>query len=414
MLSATTYSIVILSIIIFEFVFERVIATLNNAWRSKTPVAELADLYDEEEYQKQQAYGRVNSRFAWLTSGVSLLGILVLLLLDGFAVVDGAVREYVQEPILITLAFFAVLGLASDLLSMPFSIYSTFVIEERFGFNKTTVKTFILDRIKGYLLAAVIGGVLVTAVVWIYNNTGENFWWIAWAVMSGFTLLATTFFAPLILPLFNKMIPLEEGELRVAIEQYCAEVGFTIKNLYVMDGSKRSSKANAFFSGLGPQKRIVLYDTLIEQHTTEELVAVLAHEVGHYKKRHTAWQLIVSTLQMGLMLWIFSIMMKDPALYQALGVDQPSFHIGVLAFGLLYSPLSLITGLLTNKMSRIFEFQADDYAVRTANGKALQSALKKMSVKHLSNLTPHPAFVFAHYSHPPLAERLKAMQEVEK
>jgi STE24 endopeptidase len=307
------------------------------------------------------------------------------------------------------LMFFGIIGLGADILSTPFSLYSTFVIEEKFGFNKTNLKTFILDKLKGWLLAAIIGGGLLAAIVWIYESTGEWFWVIAWAVISLFTIVMTMFYSDIIVPLFNKQTPLEEGELRKAIEDFAGKVGFQVKNIYVMDGSKRSTKANAYFSGLGAKKRIVLFDTLIKDNTTEELVAVLAHEIGHYKKKHTTVGMFISIAQTGLMMYIMSLFIGNPVLSEALGADRGSFHMGILAFGLLYSPLSTILSLIMNYVSRKNEYAADRFAGENYKPGALMDALKKLSVNHLSNLRPHPAYVFFYYSHPTLLQRLKAL-----
>ena len=337
---------------------------------------------------------------------------LAMLFFGGFAWLDNFVREYTQNPILMALMFFGILGFAADILTTPFSIYSTFVIEEKFGFNKTTPKTFILDKLKGWLLAAIIGGGLLALIVWIYNSTGEWFWVIAWGAIGGFTIFMTMFYSNIIVPLFNKQEPLEDGSLRTAIEKFSQKVAFKLDNIFVMDGSKRSTKANAYFSGLGAKKRIILFDTLIKDHTDNELVGILAHEIGHYKKKHTLTGTIISLLQTGLMLYILSLFIGNPVLSHALGAEQGSFHLGILAFGLLYSPLSLILGLIMNVVSRKNEFAADRFAGENFNPAALEEALKKLSVNHLSNLHPHPAYVFFHYSHPPLLQRLKALDEI--
>ncbi len=403
---------VIIGIILFDYVLERILDWLNSTYWSNELPAELKGIYDAGKYKKSQDYEKVTTRFSILTSSLSLIAMLLMLFLDGFAWLDGFVRQYTQNPILMALLFFGILGFAADILSTPFSVYSTFVIEEKFGFNKTTPKTFILDKLKGLLLAAIIGGGLLALVVWIYTISGTWFWVIAWAVISVFTIFMTMFYSNIIVPLFNKQTPLEEGDLRTAIEDFAHKVGFKLKNIFVMDGSKRSTKANAYFTGLGSKKRIVLFDTLIKDHTTEELVGVLAHEIGHYKKKHTLTGTIISLLQTGLMLYILSLFIGNPVLSQALGASEGSFHLGILAFGLLYSPLSLILGLIMNVISRKNEFAADRYAGENYKPKPLQDALKKLSVNHLSNLRPHPAYVFFYYSHPPLLQRLSALERL--
>ncbi len=409
---AQTIFYIIIAIILFDYILERVLDYLNSTrWSPEVP-DELKGLYDKGKYRKAQEYDKTTTRFSFVTSTLSVIAMLLVLFLGGFAWLDDFVRQYTQSPILMALMFFGIMGLIADIFSTPFSIYSTFVIEEKFGFNKTTVKTFILDKIKGWAMAAIIGGGLLSLIVWIYGTTSEWFWLIAWGVIGVFTLFMTMFYSEIIVPLFNKQTPLEDGVLRNAIEKFASKTGFQLKNIYVMDGSKRSTKANAYFSGIGAKKRIVLFDTLIKDHSTEELVGILAHEVGHYKKKHTVLGTVLSLLQTGLMLFILGIFIGSPILSQALGATEGSFHMGVLAFGLLYSPLSTILGIIMNIVSRKNEFAADRYAGEKYNPEALKTALKKLSVNHLSNLRPHPAYVFFYYSHPPLLQRLKALDKV--
>jgi len=308
------------------------------------------------------------------------------------------------------LSFFAIIGLAQELLMTPFSIYDTFVIEERFGFNKTTVKTYISDKIKGLLLAAILGGVILTVIMVIWSKTGNFFWLLAWAVVTLLSIFMSMFYSILIVPLFNKQTPLEEGELKNKIEEFAKKAGFRLKNIFVIDGSKRSTKANAYFTGFGPKKRIVLYDTLINDLTTEEIVAVLAHEIGHYKKRHMLSGLATGIAESGIMFYVFSLLVNSPALSNALGVDEPKFHIGLVAFGILYTPISFFINIITNYISRKHEYQADHFAAQFDLGKPLVSALIKLSEKNLSNLTPHPLYVFFHYSHPTLLQRLNKLE----
>ncbi len=400
---------IIVAILVFDYFLERLLDYLNSLlWSNKLP-EELEGIYDADKYKKSQEYTRTNTRFSIYSDTISFLAMMLMLFLGGFAFLDHEVWAVTDHPILMSLLFFGILTLASDLLSLPFSIYGTFVIEEKFGFNKTTVKTYILDKLKGLLLGAIIGGGLLSLVVWIYMVSGVYFWLIAWGLISGFMIFMSMFYSNLIVPLFNKQIPLEEGELRNAIEAFSKKTSFKINNIYVIDGSKRSSKANAYFTGLGAKKRIVLYDTLIEEHTKGELVAVLAHEVGHYKKKHTLSGMILSILQTGLMLFILSRFIGNPVLSEALGASQPSFHMGLIAFGLLYSPLSLLLGLVMNTISRKNEFAADRLSAENYDPLALSDALKKLSVNNLSNLRPHPVYVFFYYSHPPLLKRLQAL-----
>lgn len=402
---------IIIGILVFDYAFGRVLTWLNLKSNRGPLPEELKDTYDEEKYDKTQEYNEVNTRFGVISGTFSFLLMLVMLLFGGFGLLDSWVREFTgfENPILIALVFFGVLAIASDILGTPFSLYHTFVIEEKFGFNKMTLGTYIADKIKGYLLGGIIGTAMVSLFIWFYHTTGELFWVYAWGAFTVFTLFITMFYSSWIVPIFNKLTPLEEGELRDAIENYAKGVGFKLDNIYVIDGSKRSSKSNAYFSGLGPKKKIVLYDTLIEQQTTEELVAVLAHEIGHYKKKHIPVGMAISILQMGLVLFILSLFIGNPLLSQALGAQEASFHIGILAFGMLYSPISTVTGILMNMFSRKNEFEADNYAATTYKGEALKNALKKLSANNLSNLRPHPLYVFINYSHPPLLERLRAI-----
>jgi len=403
---------IILVIVIVDFVFERLLDYLNTTrWSNKLPF-ELDGIYDPTEYKKSQQYLKVNHKFGMLTSSVSFVAMLAMLIFGGFGWMDELVRQWTVNPIWMALLFFGILGFASDLLSTPFSIYDTFVIEEKFGFNKTTPLTFVLDKFKGWLIGGLIGGGIMALIIWIYQSTGQWFWLVSWGAITFFTIFMTLFYSNLIVPLFNKQTPLEDGELRSAIQVFSDKVGFKLKNIYVIDGSKRSTKANAYFTGLGPKKRIVLYDTLISDHNVEELVAILAHEIGHYKKKHTLSGTILGIVQTGIILYILSLFIANPLLSQALGADEGSFHMGLLAFGILYSPLSMVLGILMNMLSRKNEYAADRFAALNYNGNSLKEALKKLSVKNLSNLRPHPAVVFIHYSHPTLLQRLRGIETV--
>jgi len=292
-------------------------------------------------------------------------------------------------------------------------LYDTFVIEEKYGFNKTSPATFVLDKLKGWLLSALIGGLILSLLIWFYEQTREMFWIYAWLLTIVFMIFMQLFYSNLIVPLFNKQTPLQEGELRTAIEQFAAKAGFQLKNIFVIDGSKRSTRANAYFTGLGPTKRIVLYDTLINDLSVNEIVAVLAHEIGHYKKKHNTTGLIISVINAGITLFIFSLFINRPALSQALGATQPSFHMALVAFGILYTPISLVTGIASNILSRKHEYEADHFAAGFGLANELVSGLKKLSRKNLSNLTPHPWYVFFHYSHPTLLQRIRALKKTE-
>jgi STE24 endopeptidase len=404
--------ITILAITILDFALERFLDYLNSRRFSDELPPELEGIYDRENYRKSQQYLRTNQRFSQLTESFNFILVMGMLVFGGFGFLDGLIRQVTVHPILMALLFFGIIGLIADLLGTPFSIYSIFVIEEKFGFNKTTPKTFILDKLKGWLLGILIGGGLMALVVWIYSVSGQWFWLIAWGVISLFTVFMSLFYSNLIVPLFNRQTPLEPGDLREAIEAFASRAGFRLKDIYIIDGSKRSTKANAYFTGLGRKKRIVLYDTLVKQHTTEELVAVLAHEIGHYKKKHTLTGMVLSVLQTGLMLFILSRFLGNSDLSAALGASEASFHIGIVAFGILYTPLSMLLGLGMNMISRKHEFAADEFAGRNFNPTSLAEALIKLSVHNLSNLRPHPAYVFFYYSHPPLLQRLAALRRL--
>ena len=371
---------------------------------------ELADVYDTETYRKSQNYKKVNAKFSTLTSSFMLVITLLFFALDGFAFIDQIARSISDNEIIVGLIFFGIIMLGSDILTTPFSYYKTFIIEERFGFNKSTPKLFLADKLKGWLMTIIVGGGLLALVIWFYQISGSLFWVYAWIVFAVFALVMNMFYAKLIVPLFNKQTPLEEGSLRNKIEQYAATVGFKLNNIFVIDGSKRSTKANAYFSGFGSEKRITLYDTLINDLEEDEIVAVLAHEVGHYKKNHIIVNLFASVILTGFTLWLLGIFISNSIFSEALGVAEPSFHIGLIAFGILYSPISGITDFLMSILSRKFEYQADNFAKNTYAGDPLISSLKKLSRNSLSNLTPHPLYVKLHYSHPTLLQRYRNLK----
>lgn len=401
---------IIIAIIIIDFIIDKILDTLNAKHFDDPIPQELSDVYNKDEYEKSQRYKKERYRFGIITSTFSVLLTLGFIIFDGFAWVDDIARNFTDNAILVALIFFGIIMIGSDILTTPFSWYSTFVIEEKYGFNKTTKKTFFLDKIKGWFMMIILGGGILALIVWFYQFAGNDFWWYAWILVAVFSIFINMFYAKLIVPLFNKQSPLEEGSLRTKIETYAKSVGFTLDNIFIIDGSKRSTKANAYFSGFGKEKRITLFDTLVKDLEEEEIVAVLAHEVGHYKKNHIIVNLLASILTTGFTLWLLSLFVGSPALSQALGVEEPSFHIGLIAFGILYSPISEITGLLMNYLSRKFEYQADNYAKNTYGAAPLISSLKKLTKNSLSNLTPHKAYVFMHYSHPTLLQRFRNLK----
>ncbi|HNX89027.1 MAG TPA: M48 family metallopeptidase [Paludibacteraceae bacterium] len=408
---AQTLFIIILIIVVFNYLFGLLLDYLDSTLWSNVLPKELNGIYDAEKYRKSQDYEKVNTRFSLITGAFSFILLILMLVLGGFAWLDNFVRSYASDPIIIALLFFAVLGLTSDLLTTPFSAYHTFVIEQKFGFNTTTVKTFILDKLKSWLLAAVLGGGILTFIVWVYGNTGSWFWFVAWMALTGFSIFMTLFYSNIIVPLFNKQKPLEAGDLRDAIEAFAIKTGFKLKNIFVINGSKRSKKANAYFTGFGPKKRIVLYDTLLNDFTNDEIVSILAHETGHYKKKHVLYGLLTSIISSGVLLYIMSLVIGSPDVAGALGAGEASFHMGILAFGMLYSPVSMILGIAGNYISRRHEYAADHYAAIQSNTDAMISGLKKLHVLSLSNLRPHPFTVFITYSHPTLLQRIAALNK---
>ena len=398
---------IIIAILLIDFAIDKLISYLNAKHFDDKIPNELTDVYNEKEYFKSQAYKKENYRFSLLKSGFTMILTLFFFILKGFAWVDDYARGFSTNEITVALIFFGLIMIGSEILSIPFSYYHTFFIEEKYGFNKTSKRLFITDKLKGLLLSATIGGGVLAIIIWFYQMTGDSFWVYTWLFIGAFTIFITMFYSTLIVPLFNKQSPLEDGELKDAIFAFSKKTGFTLNNIYVIDGSKRSTKANAYFSGFGARKRIVLYDTLINDLDTEEIVAVLAHEIGHYKKKHVLINMVLSLFVTGITLYFFSLFIDNALLSKALSVDIPSFHIGLITFGILYSPISEITGIFMNMISRKFEYQADDFAKNQFNGSSLISSLKKLSKNSLSNLTPHKANVFIHYSHPTLLQRIK-------
>lgn len=410
-MTPTSILYIILGISIVSYLFDQFLDYLNLKAQRKDIPSEIADFYDKGKYQKSLDYQADQQRFSFISSAFSFVLSLLMLVLGGFGWLDSLVRPLIENEIILALAFFGVIMIVSDVIGIPFQWYSTFVIEEKYGFNKTTVKTFILDKLKGYALGAIIGGALLSVLLYLIQTIGPNFWIWFGLIAASFILLVNMFYTSLFLPLFNKLTPLGDGDLKKSIEAFAKKVNFPLDNIFVMDGSKRSAKANAFFSGIGKKKKIVLYDTLIINHTTEELVAVLAHEVGHFKKKHIIWSYLISIVQVFFVLFILSLMIFNENLSLALGGSIQAIHLNLIAFGILFSPISGITGLLMSLLSRKNEFEADAYAREKFNGTALGNALKKLSVDSLSNLYPHPAYVFFHYSHPPLLERLAAINK---
>lgn len=397
---------IIISIVIVEFLLTQYLSFRNRKRMTPHIPEQLEGIYDQVEYAKQQSYQKINSRFSVFLSTISFFVLLLVLSFQLLGWLDISLRQHIANPILLTLAFVGIVYVINMLLDIPFEYYSTFTIEERFGFNKSTKRTFWNDQIKGLLLSVILGGAILALITWLFSVFGAGFWIYAWIAVTVFSLFMTLFYSNLIVPLFNKQTPLQEGELRNAIESFARKAGFELKNIYVMDASKRSSKANAYFTGFGGKKRIVLFDTLINDLSTAEIVAVLAHEIGHYKKKHIVKHLVVSVIYTGIMLYILSLFLNNDLLAAALGGEQASFHLGVIGFSILFTPISIVLGLFMNMSSRKNEYEADAYASKFGLSSDLISGLKKLSVKSLSNLNPDPLYVFFNYSHPTLLQRI--------
>ena len=402
--------LLIILLLIAGFLSDLILDILNITHiRSELPTM-LGNKYNPVTYKQSQSYLKENGRFGLLTSTLSFAAIFLMFMFGGFTLLNNFVYSVTDNPVWAALIFIGTIGLAADLAAIPFEVYSTFVIEEKFGFNKVTPKIFAIDKLKSWLLVLILALPLMALIIWLYTLTGKWFWLLAWIIISMFSIFLNFFYSTLIVPLFNKQMPLGEGELRSSIEEMSRKAGFQLSRIYVINASKRSTKANAYFAGFGSKRRIVLYDTLINDLTTQQILAVLAHEIGHYKKKHNITTMILSVLQTGILFYVFSLVAGNPALANALNIAEPNFHISLLVFAILFSPISMITGLFFNYLSRRFEYQADAFAAELDYPGDLGDALIRLSEKNLSNLTPHPAYVFAHYSHPPLLQRLEQLK----
>lgn len=400
----------VIFVLLGEFLLETV-ASLLNLKALQFHVPELfRNEIDTKSYAKSQDYTRASTHFSLWQQSISLCIIIAFLLGGGFPLLDGFARSFAQGPILTGLIFIGSLLLLIGLLNLPFSFYSTFVLEERFGFNKTTFSTFIFDQLKILLLSILLGSPLLCLILWFFETTGSMAWIYCWLGVT-FFIIIIQFLAPvLIMPLFNRFTPISDETLKDSIMTYCRKESFQLLGIYTMDGSKRTTKLNAFFTGLGRFKKIVFYDTLLQKLSHDEIVAVLAHEMGHYKHFHLYKQLILGMFQSALLFYLLSLTLGNLPLAQAFGLNQPSIYTSLVIFTFLYTPINLILNCLTNSLSRHFEFQADSYAVSsTSSGEALIQALKKLSKENLSNLTPHPFYVFLHYSHPPATKRIRKL-----
>ena len=404
------FGAIILFALLLDLILNAVADYLNLKMLQPDLPQEFRGHYDEARYRRSQAYLKVNTRFGWVVASLNLVLLLVFWFGGGFPLLDKWVRSWHLGPVPSGMAFIGILSLLAGIVSLPFSIYATFVIEEQFGFNQTTWSTFVKDKLKGLALALLLGAPLMAGVLAFFEYAGSGAWFYCWMAVTLY-MLVVQFVAPTwIMPLFNRFSPLENGPLKQAIFSYARSIDFPLDNIYVMDGSRRSSKSNAFFTGFGRHKRIVLFDTLIERHSVEELVAVLAHEMGHYKKKHILKSLLLGVAQSGLMFFLLSFFISEPALFEAFYMQQPSVYAGLVFFALLYAPLDFLTGIVMQLFSRKNEFEADRFATdTTSEPTAMATALRKLAVHNLTNLTPHPFYVFLNYSHPPVLQRLRAI-----
>ncbi len=407
------YAIVIVITLLAGYLLNLLADILNLQALKREVPAELDGLYDQEAYQSSQSYTRARTRFGWLSGTWMLAVMLVFWFAGGFQGLDVWVRSWSLGPIGSGLVYIGTLISGQALLSLPFQLYSTFVIEARFGFNQTSLATFCADRHKGLALAIGLGVPLLAGLLAFFTYAGPYAWLYCWVAITLFSLGLQIIAPTWIMPLFNTFTPLAPGELREAITTYAQAVKFPLDDVYVMDGSKRSSKSNAFFTGFGRHKRIALFDTLVEAHSVPELLSVVAHEVGHYKMRHIVKNMVLGVVHTGVMLYLLSIFLHHPGLFSAFYVTEPSVYAGLVFFGMLYTPVELLLSIGMQMVSRQHEYDADRYAVETAgNPTAMGDALKKLALHNLSNLSPHPFYVFLHYSHPPIWQRLQAIERL--
>ena len=407
------YTLIILIALLADGLVSLIADHLNLRHQPEHPPEEFADLIETEAYNKSRAYLKATTRLDQITSLYNLAILLAFWFGAGFNRLDLWCRSIFSDSLAAGLLFIGLLLFGRSLLNLPFALYQTFVIEERFGFNRTDWKTFLFDRVKIILLGIIIGGPLLALILWFLESTGNRAWLYAWLTAAGFTL-ALQFIAPTwIMPLFNKFTPLEDEELKALLSAYGREVDFPLDKVFVIDGSRRSAKGNAFFTGFGRNRRVALYDTLIARHTPAELLAVLAHEIGHYKKKHILIMTGLALVHQGIIFYLLGWVIRQPGIYAAFFMDHPSPAAGLVFFGLLYTPVEMVLSPLFNALSRRHEFAADKFAATTLGEcENLVTALKKLARDNLSNLVPHPFYVFLHYSHPPLLERIRTMREI--
>jgi len=406
------YLILVLLLLVSDYFLSLVVNLLNLSAITTELPQEFKDSYDSEKYAKSQSYLKDNTKFGLVTRAIFLVVTIIFILLGGFNIIDGFARSFNKGPVITGLVFMAILVLLGQLVDIFFSAYHTFVIEQKYGFNRTTVKTFIGDFFKQLLLTFILGGIILAIILLFFEIAGAMAWVYCWIATVCFELFVVFISPVVIMPMFNKFIPLEEGELKQKIEDYAKKHNFAMQGVYTIDGSKRSSKSNAFFAGFGKSRRIALYDTLIKQHTTDELVAILAHEMGHYKLNHILKNILMSIVTTGAMFFLMSLFLNNSQLFAAFKMEQLSIYASLLFFGFLFTPIQTAIGIFSNAFSRKCEFEADKYCKDTfGNTEAMVGALKKLSVNNLSNLTPHPVKVIFSYTHPPVLERIKALRK---
>ena len=409
------YFIIIIGMLLFQYILEILVNILNLRALKPSLPNEFKDTFDEDKYIKSQEYTKTNTKFSFVTSTFSLIVNLTFIFGGIYNYIDILVRNYGYNTNLTGLLFFGFLFVINDILNIPFSLYKTFIIEEKFGFNKTTITTYLSDKLKGYFLTILIGGPVLYLILYFFSTYSSYGWLYVWIFLVSFSILMQPIFTTFIAPMFNKFTPLEDGPLLNRIKNYLKEVNFPVAKLEVIDGSKRSSHSNAYFSGIGKYKRIALFDTLLEQMNDDEILSIIAHEVGHYKLKHIYTGILLSALQSGIMLYILSIFINNSSLFEVFQMENLSVYASLVFFSMLYSPISMIIGIFFTMVSRKNEFSADAYSVKTAKlPDSLISGLKKLSKENLSNLTPHWLNVFLNYTHPPVLDRIVAIKDSGK
>ena len=409
----TEIKFLLLVIVTISFLFELISGLLNFNSFDKPLPENVRNIFSKDEYSKSQSYKKANFKFGLISSIYGFLIIFIVLYFGLLGELDSYLRNITFEnEISLSILFFLSIFLISDLIKIPFQLYKIFVIEANFGFNTMKISTFLVDKIKSYIISSFFIVILITPLLLFIMLYPESFWIYFWMLISAFLIFANIFYTSLIVPLFNKLEVLKDGELKQKLDDFSIKVNFPLSNIFVINGSLRSKKANAFFSGLGKNKKIVLYDTLIKNHSVDELVAVLAHEIGHYKLNHVKTNMAISVVTTGFMLFILSNFIFNSQVSYALGGNVSFRHLEIFAFFIIYSPVSSLISILMNIKSRKNEYEADEYAVKNFEKKPMVDALKRLSKDNLTNLTPHPLYEFINYSHPSISKRLYSIEKV--